>query len=63
MEKVLCLDDGLSILLPYRDELPKKGYKVVLAEEGQEGLPIKKICSKRRVPRCQNIELGLRPIQ
>jgi CheY-like chemotaxis protein len=38
MEKVLCLDDRLSILCFYRDELPEEGYKVILAKDGQEKL-------------------------
>jgi len=38
MEKVLCVDDSLSILRLYRDELSEEGYKVILAKDGQEGL-------------------------
>ena len=38
MEKVLCVDDSLSILRLYHDELSEEGYKVILAKDGQEGL-------------------------
>jgi len=38
METVLCVDDSLSILRLYRDELSEEGYKVILAKDGQEGL-------------------------
>ncbi len=38
MEKVLCVEDRLSILRFYRDELPEEGYKAILAKDGQEGL-------------------------
>jgi len=38
MEKVLCVDDDLSLLHLYRDELSEEGYKVILAKDGQEAL-------------------------
>ena len=38
MEKVLCVDDSLSILRLYREELSEEGYKIILAKDGQEGL-------------------------
>ena len=38
METVLCVDDSLSILRLYCDELSEEGYKVILAKDGQEGL-------------------------
>ncbi|HSR10209.1 MAG TPA: response regulator [Thermodesulfobacteriota bacterium] len=38
MEKVLCIDDDLSLLRLYQDELSEEGYKVVLARDGKEGI-------------------------
>ena len=38
MEKVLCIDDDLSLLRLYQEELSDEGYKVVLAKDGKEGL-------------------------
>ena len=38
MEKVLCIDDDLSLLRLYQEELVEEGYKVVLAKDGREGL-------------------------
>src|SRR4030066_958941 len=38
MEKVLCIDDDLSLLRLYQEELSEEGYKVVLAKDGKEGL-------------------------
>ncbi|MDO9210990.1 MAG: response regulator [Deltaproteobacteria bacterium] len=38
MEKVLCVDDDLSLLRLYQDELSEEGYKVVLAKDGKEAL-------------------------
>ncbi len=38
MEKVLCIDDDLSLLRLYQDELSEEGYKVVLAKDGKEGV-------------------------
>jgi len=38
MEKVLCVDDDLSLLRLYQEELTEDGYKVVLAKDGKEAL-------------------------
>ena len=38
MEKVLCVDDDLSLLRLYEDELTEEGYEVVLAKDGKEAL-------------------------
>ncbi len=38
MEKVLCVDDDLSLLRLYYDELSEEGYEVVLAKDGKEAL-------------------------
>jgi CheY-like chemotaxis protein len=38
MEKVLCVDDDLSLLRLYEDELTEEGYDVVLAKDGKEAL-------------------------
>ena len=38
MEKVLCVDDDLSLLRLYQEELTEEGYKVILAKDGKEGL-------------------------
>ena len=38
MEKVLCVDDNLSILYLYQDELSEEGYEVILATGGREAL-------------------------
>ncbi|MDI6752864.1 MAG: response regulator [Thermodesulfobacteriota bacterium] len=38
MEKVLCVDDDLSLLRLYQDELTEEGYKVILAKDGREAL-------------------------
>jgi len=38
MEKVLCVDDDLSLLRLYHDELTDEGYKVILAQDGKEAL-------------------------
>ncbi len=38
MEKVLCVDDDLSLLRLYQDELSEDGYKVILAKDGKEAL-------------------------
>jgi CheY-like chemotaxis protein len=38
MEKVLCVDDDLSLLRLYQDELTEEGYDVVLAKDGKEAL-------------------------
>src|SRR4030042_5563629 len=36
MDKVLCVDDDLSLLRLYQDELSEEGYKVILAKDGKE---------------------------
>jgi DNA-binding response OmpR family regulator len=38
MEKVLCVDDDLSLLRLYQEELTEDGYKVILAKDGKEAL-------------------------
>ncbi len=38
MEKVLCVDDDLSLLELYRDEFSEEGYQVFLARDGKEAL-------------------------
>jgi CheY-like chemotaxis protein len=38
MEKVLCVDDDLSLLRLYEDELVEEGYEVVLARDGKEAI-------------------------
>lgn len=38
MEKVLCVDDDLSLLRLYQEELMEDGYKVILAKDGKEAL-------------------------
>ena len=38
MEKVLCVDDDLSLLRLYQDELTEEGYEVVLAKDGKEAI-------------------------
>jgi len=38
MEKVLCVDDDLSLLRLYQEELSEEGYKVVLAKDGKEAI-------------------------
>ncbi len=38
MEKVLCVDDDLSLLELYRDEFSEEGYQVILARDGKEAL-------------------------
>lgn len=38
VEKVLCIDDDLSLLRLYQDELTEEGYKVILAKDGREAL-------------------------
>ena len=38
MEKVLCVDDDLSLLRLYQEELTEEGYKVLLAKDGKEAL-------------------------
>ena len=38
MEKVLCVDDDLTLLSLYKIELSEEGYKVILAKDGKEAL-------------------------
>ncbi len=38
MERVLCVDDDLSLLRLYQDELSEEGYRVILAKDGKEAL-------------------------
>ena len=38
MEKILCVDDDLSLLRLYHDELTEEGYTVILAKDGKEAL-------------------------
>ncbi|MBI4496188.1 MAG: response regulator [Deltaproteobacteria bacterium] len=38
MEKVLCVDDDMSLLRLYQDELGEEGYKVIVAKDGKEAL-------------------------
>jgi DNA-binding response OmpR family regulator len=38
MEKVLFVDDDLSLLRLYHEELMEDGYKVILAKDGKEAL-------------------------
>ena len=38
MEKILCVDDDLSLLRLYQDELEEEGYEVVLAKDGKEAI-------------------------
>jgi DNA-binding response OmpR family regulator len=38
VEKILCIDDDLSLLRLYQEELSEEGYHVVLAKDGKEGL-------------------------
>jgi CheY-like chemotaxis protein len=38
MEKILCVDDELSILLLFKEEFSEDGYEVILATNGKEAL-------------------------
>ncbi len=38
MEKILCVDDDLSLLRLYQEELTEEGYKVILARDGKEAM-------------------------
>ncbi len=38
MIKILCVDDDLSLLSLYEEELSEEGYEVILAKDGQEAL-------------------------
>ncbi len=38
MEKILCVDDDLTILLLYSEEFSEDGYEVILSTNGKEAL-------------------------
>lgn len=38
MGKVLCVDDDLSLLCLYQEELSEEGYKVILVKNGKEAI-------------------------
>lgn len=38
MEKILCVDNDLSLLLLYQEELSEEGYEVLVARNGKEAL-------------------------
>ena len=38
MEKILCVDDNLSILQLYKEEFSEDGYEVILATDGKQAL-------------------------
>ncbi len=38
MEKILCVDDNLAILLLYKEEFSEVGYEVIMANNGKEAL-------------------------
>jgi len=38
MGKILCVDDDLSLLRLYQEELTEEGYKVILARDGKEAM-------------------------
>jgi DNA-binding response OmpR family regulator len=38
MEKILCVDDDLSLLYLYKEELSQEGYKVILAKDGKQAM-------------------------
>ncbi len=38
MERILCVDDDLSILRLYYNELSEAGYEVILAKDGREAI-------------------------
>ncbi len=38
MKKILCVDDDLSLLHLYQEELSEAGYKVILAEDGKQAM-------------------------
>jgi DNA-binding response OmpR family regulator len=38
MEKILCVDDDLSLLHLYQAELTEEGFKVILAKDGKEAV-------------------------
>lgn len=38
VDKILCVDDDLSLLNLYQEELTEEGYKVVVARNGKEAV-------------------------
>lgn len=38
MKKILCVDDDLSLLHLYQEELSEAGYKIILAEDGKQAM-------------------------
>ncbi len=38
MKKILCVDNDLSLLHLYFDELSEEGYEVILAKDGKEAI-------------------------
>ena len=38
MEKILCVDDNLAILLLYKEEFSGVGYEVIMANNGKDAL-------------------------
>lgn len=38
MEKIMCVDDDLSLLHLYQEELTEEGYEVILARDGKEAM-------------------------
>ncbi len=38
MKKILCVDDDLSLLHLYQEELSDEGYKVILARDGRQAM-------------------------
>ena len=38
MDKILCVDDDLSLLSLYQEELSEEGYEVIVAWNGKEAL-------------------------
>ena len=38
MKKILCVDDDLSLLCLYQEELSEEGYKVILARDGKQAM-------------------------
>lgn len=38
MEKILCVDDNLSILQLYKEEFSEDGYEVIVAADGKQAM-------------------------
>jgi len=38
MKKILCVDDDLSLLYLFKEELSEEGYKVILAKDGKQAM-------------------------